>query len=356
MILTMKRIEDMLKLNKGEWSEPYCLLKVMSDKKLFLCEPNLSSAGISINVTGGRLSDNVTYRINDDAVSFSIKNNEKEYSFAYLQEIAANVLVELKKSQPRTFPIAAIEQLFSEIGNPSIKSKSSNKSDCLLSVYDDLINSEEDLNFSIKSFLAGSPTLINASKATNFTFKVETDNQQLKELKAKALIRNLNKNKSAITFTGMDSDVYFRNLMLIDTQMPLIISEVLKIYFGSKIKLISEIVKILEQTNPLNISDVSLYKNKISDFLFYSSTGMFPNKKWEGIQNIDGGCIIVKDDGELATFYIFRRSFLVKFREYLYSQCFLDTASTTKHGFGRLYRENDRTNLKLNLQVRIQKN
>jgi len=351
----MKRTKNMLKLNKGEWSEPYCLLKIMSDKKLFLCEPNLSSAGISISVTGGRLSDNITYRINDDAVSFSIKNNEKEYSFAHLQEITASVLVELKKAQPRTFPIAVIEQLFSEIGSPSIKSKSSNKSDCILSVYDDLINSEEDLNFSIKSFLAGSPTLINASKATNFTFNVDTDNQEFKELKAKALIRKLNESKSTITFTGMDSNVYSRNLMLIDTQMPLVISEVLKIYFGSKIKFISEIVKTLEQTNPLNIVDVSLYKNKVSDFLFYSSTGMFPNKKWEGIQDIDGGCIIVKDDGEVSTFYIFRKSFLVKFREYLYNQCFLDTASTTRHQFGRLYKENDKMNLKLNLQVRIMK-
>lgn len=345
----------MLKLNKGEWSEPYCLLKIMSDKKLFLCEPNLSSTGIAINVTGGKLSDDVTYRINANAVSFSIKNIEKEYSISYLQKIASNVLIELKKAQPRTFPISAIEQLFSEIGNPSIKSKSSNKSDCLLSVYDDLINSEEDLNFSIKSFLAGSPTLINASKATNFTFEVTTDNQQFIELKAKTLIRKLNETKSVIAFTGMDSDVYFRNLMLIDTQMPLIISEVLKIYFGSKIKLISEIVKILEQTNPLNIADVSLYKNKVSDFLFYSSTGMFPNKQWEGIQDIDGGCIIVKDDGEISTFYIFRKSFLVKFREYLYNQCFLDTASTTRHNFGRLYKEDDKMNLKLNLQVRIKK-
>lgn len=43
------------------------------------------------------------------------------------------------------------------------------------------------------------------------------------------------------------------------------------------------------------------------------------------------------------------------FREYLFNKCFLDTPSTTRHGFARLYEENGKVKLKLNLQVRIEK-
>ena len=142
----------------------------------------------------------------------------------------------LQSNQERTFPINKIETLFSEIGNPSIKSNSSNKIDCNLSVFDEITASDEQLGFSIKSLI-----------------------------------------------------------------------------------------------------------------------GMFPNKEWSGIQDVDGGCLIVKEDGEIATFYIFRKAFLEYFRAYLFDKCFLDTASTSRHKFGVLYEENNITKLKLNLQVRIAK-
>jgi hypothetical protein len=50
---------------------------------------------------------------------------------------------------------------------------------------------------------------------------------------------------------------------------------------------------------------------------------------------------------------LFRKAFLEYFRTYLFDQCFLDTASTSRHKFGVLYEENNIT--KLNLQVRIAK-
>ena len=216
------------------------------------------------------------------------------------------------------------------------------------------MQSNENLSFSIKSFLAGSPTLVNASKATNFTYSVNSFDKKFASLKAKTLVKALNKENVSIHYQSMDSDIYQKNLMLIDTQMPVIISEILKIYFGSKIKNVKDIVEILKKNNPLNLHDVSVYQSKVKDFLFDSATGMFPNKAWRGIQDVDGGCLIVKNDGDVSAFYIFRKEFLVNFREYLYQKCFIDTASTTRHVFGRLYQENGSSYLKLNLQIRIQ--
>lgn len=349
----MNKEQNMPKLNKGEWSEPYCLLKIITDQKLYLCNSDLTISGGYIDVTGGKLSDNVTYKICDDVIEFYIAQEQKDYAQSYIKKIVANALSELQKKQKRTFTIKEIENFYSNIGNPPIKSKSSSKSDCILSVFDDLTNSKEELNFTIKSFLSGSPSLINASKATNFNFKVSCDSQDYKNLKSKSLVRLLQKNNHAIEFDCMDNNTYEKNLMLVDTQMPLIISELLKIYYGSKTKLVSDIADLIKKNNPLKIQDVSIYENKLKDFLFYSSTGMVPNKEWEGVQDIDGGCLIVRNDGEVVTFYIFRKSFLIYFRNYLYNNCFLDTASTSRHDFGRLYQENNVSYLKLNLLVRI---
>ena len=346
----------MLQFNKGEWSEPYCLLKIMADKKLFLCNSGLLETGDHIHIVGGNIADGIDYKLCDDVINITFGNENKKYSTPYIKELLSSVLKEINKKQPRTFPIPDLEKFFFEIGSPSFKSKSTNKADCTISVFDDILQSNENLGFSIKSFLAGSPTLINASKATNFTYEVNSADKKFTALKTKTLLRHLKKDEIAVKYKGMDSNIYQKNLMLIDTQMPVIVSELLKIYFSSKIKNIADIVELLKKNNPLNLDNTSLYQNKVKDFLFFSATGMFPNTGWEGVQNVDGGCLIVKNNGEVSAFYIFRKKFLVAFREYLYLQCFLDTASTTRHVFGKLYQENNLSYLKLNLQIRIQDN
>ncbi|MCK5295502.1 MAG: HpaII family restriction endonuclease [Alphaproteobacteria bacterium] len=343
--------------NKGEWSESYCILRVISEKKLNLCNADLSLNGEVVNVLGGKISDGIDYVIDGNNIRFSTTNGDKEFSLKFIESLAENSFKAIKSATKRTFPIPEIENFFLEIGNKSIKAKSSNKIDVLFSVFDDTTSSQEKLGFSIKSFVAGSPTLINASKATNFTYNINLQNveNKYKELKAKRLVNELCNNEIDIVFDKMDGSVYKKNLMRIDLKMPEIISEVLKIYFSSRIKSIRDIILKLQDINPLKLDDVSLYEYKIADFLFYSAVGMFPNTEWEGIQDVDGGCLIVKDTGQIGTFYIFRKKFLKFFKEYLVNKCFLDTASTTRHGFARLYEENSIIKLKLNLQIRIEK-
>lgn len=344
-------------LNKGEWSEAYCILKVIADKKLHLCNSSLELTGDKIPVVGGRISNSISYKIADEQVMFTIGEIELEFSLNNISALTNETLNHLLMEQKRTFAIPTVEKFFKEIGTNSLKAKASDKIDAIFCVADDITNCEEELGFSVKSFLAGSPTLINASHATNFLYKVGLDkiDEPYKTLKAKELLRKLSADEVNVIFDDMDSIVYKKNLMTIDLKMPDIIAEMIKIYFSSKVKTIRDIVPIIQDNNPLNLADVSLYKNKIIDFLFYSSVGMFPNKNWDGIQYIDGGCLIVNTTGEVLCFYIFRKNFLKFFREYLFNKCFLDTASTTRHKFARLYDTNGEVKLKLNLQIRIAK-
>ena len=77
----------MLKFNKGEWSEPYCLLKTMADKKLFLCRSDLSETGEHINVIGGNIADGINYKLCDDVINVNFLNGNKEYSTFYIKEL-----------------------------------------------------------------------------------------------------------------------------------------------------------------------------------------------------------------------------------------------------------------------------
>jgi type II restriction enzyme len=77
---------------------------------------------------------------------------------------------------------------------------------------------------------------------------------------------------------------------------------------------------------------------------------MTPSKVWAGKFDATGGYIIVKDDGEILCYHIYNRN---QFEDYLIANTKLDTASTTRHEFGRVYQEEGKYFIKLNLQIRF---
>jgi hypothetical protein len=355
------------KLNKGEWSEVYCLVRTIADGQLNLIDGNLVARSDFIKVVGGKISfcdtkENYEYSVSDTMVEIftSSEGLIERIDKTAFKILCSNILDQILKTQDKTFTIDAVQKVFSKIGILKLKSDSLTKEDVIFKVSDKELPRQEYLGFSVKSFLAGNPTLINASGATNFIYKTNINKAnfaEYKELKAKDLLRKLAEDNQSVTFSKMDSAVYQKNLMLIDTNMPQIIAEILKLYYSGKLRMLTDIVNSLKSSNPLNISDVSIYEHKIKDILFNSALGMFPNKDWDGLKSVDGGCIIISSSGELGTFYIIRKLYLEFFREYLFKNCYLDTASTTRHKFGRLFFDEEAGEyfLKLNLQIRVER-
>ena len=64
---------------------------------------------------------------------------------------------------------------------------------------------------------------------------------------------------------------------------------------------------------------------------------MLPSKVWDGTADATGGYIIVREDGEVLCYHLFK----------------FETASTSRHEFGSIYKENGKYYVKLNLQVRF---
>jgi type II restriction enzyme len=79
---------------------------------------------------------------------------------------------------------------------------------------------------------------------------------------------------------------------------------------------------------------------------------MMPSKIWTGELDATGGYLIVKEDGEILCYHIYNRN---EFEDYLLNNTKLETASSNRHDFGKVYKEDSQQLFKLNLQIRFLK-
>ena len=85
-------------------------------------------------------------------------------------------------------------------------------------------------------------------------------------------------------------------------------------------------------------------------FLCECALGLLPSKVWTGIADATGGYIIVREDGEVLCYHLFNRN---EFENYLIENTRFETASTTRHNFGYIFKQNNKFYISLNLQIRF---
>ena len=89
---------------------------------------------------------------------------------------------------------------------------------------------------------------------------------------------------------------------------------------------------------------------KIKRLLIDILLGFFAVKKWDG-DYLANGTIVMKKLGDCVGFHIIDMKSL---KDYLFENIKLDTPSTTRHRFGKIYKEKDgKLYFKLNLQLRF---
>jgi len=357
----------MLTGNKGEWSEVYTLLKVLSDKVLFAGNENLEKIENLIFPVIKILRDesNGTFEFGYDNDIVVIKNDEEQFRIPInkFTEQANILLAELKKTTTATFSIPVIEEFINSFKCQSLKASSSVKSDIRIVIHDHRTGTNTELGFSIKSQLGGSSTLLNAAKTTNFVYKVanlkNTDIQVINQIdgrsKIKDRIEKIKEKSGTLEFINTENQIFENNLTLIDSSLPKIIAELLKQFFTSKLSKTVDLVTEISTRNPLNYKTGNshpYYSYKIKRFLTDIALGMMPSKVWTGEYDVTGGYLIVKDDGEILCYHIYNKN---KFEDYLLHNTKFDTASSKRHGFGKIYEENGELKFKLNLQIRFLK-
>lgn len=353
--------------NKGEWSEVYTLLKIISDKQLFAGDSNLNKIEALIFPIIKVLRDesNGTFEFSFDNDIVIVKNGEKEIRISILefQKQAYFLLTKLKEKTNSTFSIPEIESFINSFESHSLKAKSSVKSDIRIVIHDQRTGTNPELGFSIKSQLGGASTLLNAGKTTNFIFKINkisfTQNQILdinsidSRSKIKDRIEKIIDFGGCFEFFKTESPIFENNLILIDSALPKIIAESLKLFFTSSYSTMVELTNQIAIKNPLDFNlemNHPFYSYKIKRFLTDIALGLMPSKVWTGKFEATGGYLIVKDNGEVLCYHIYNRN---EFEDYLYTNTKLETASSTRHEFGKVYEENGQLFFKLNLQIRF---
>lgn len=353
--------------NKGEWSEIYTLLKVIADKKLFAGDSDLKKIETLIFPIVKILRDETegSFEFSYDRELVIVKNDKKEFRISIIefQKQAHFLLTKLKEKTNATFSIPEIETFINSFNSKSIKAKSTVKSDIRIVIHDQRTGTNPELGFSIKSQLGGASTLLNAGKTTNFIYKVnkvDLTTKQTAEINAidtrskiKDRIEKVKELKGKLQFDKPESSVFENNLVLIDSALPKIISEILLLFFTSNHSKTSDLVSEISKVNPLGYNlenNHPFYSYKIKRFLTDIALGMMPSKVWTGELDATGGYLVVKDDGEILCYHIYNRN---EFEDYLFANTKLETASSTRHEFGTVYEQDGQLYFKLNLQIRF---
>jgi type II restriction enzyme len=166
-------------------------------------------------------------------------------------------------------------------------------------------------------------------------------------------INSILQSKGQFDFVKTERQIFSNNLILIDSRLPEILSQIVYDFYSSKKSSVADLVKRTNLKNPLKF-DISnnhkFYEYKVKRFLTDIALGMMPSKVWTGQYDATGGYLIVKESGDILCYHIYNRN---EFENYLFNNTKLDTASSNRHDFGSIYEENGEFYFKLNLQIRF---
>lgn len=124
----------------------------------------------------------------------------------------------------------------------------------------------------------------------------------------------------SVEFIKVNSEIFNRNLMMIDTQFSKLMAYALIYYYWDGINDCDKVLDKTEQNNPMGFPTNGFYKFKFKKFLCSAALWMTPNTAWDGLDEANGGYIIATASGDVLTYHIYNRNF---FEEYLLKQtCF----------------------------------
>ncbi|MFY0629491.1 MAG: HpaII family restriction endonuclease [Flavobacteriaceae bacterium] len=358
--------------NKGEWSEIYTLFKLLGDKQLYLGNKDIEKLeGIVYPILRVLRTENngaFEYSIKDEIILISGTKEVLKIPVSEFKEKAKFLLEKIKTNKERTFSVPEIETFMQSINCLSLKASSTAKTDITIVVHDQRTNQQPTLGFSIKSQLGSPSTLLNAGKTTNFIFKItgNIDNTIIDVINSmvmkrgekesadlKGRVKSISDNNCGLNFFKSERQVFSNNLILIDSKLPEILSQIVyEFYTGDKSKIV-DLVKNITTKNPLKFditNEHKFYDYKIKRFLTDVALGMMPSKVWTGQYDATGGYLIIKENGDILCYHIYNRN---EFENYLFNNTKLDTASSSRHDFGKIYQENGELYFKLNLQIRF---
>ena len=354
--------------NKGEWSETYVLFKLLGEKKVFAGDGDLNKIENLfypiLKILREEQNARYEYSLEDNIVVVSEDGTELLRKSVSEFLTMANKLLGIIRRSKGAFVAPEIELFMSEIHCSKVKAKSTEKIDITIVIHDLRTGMTPTLGFSIKSQLGGDSTLFNAGKTTNFTYEITGHKFSYDEISAINSIETRQKFIDRVlgiqnlgggfVFSEMDDPICRNNFVMIDSCLPSIMAEILLEGNQGGSKEMKNLTEIIAERNPMGYDqkhNQKYYEHKVKNFLVASALGMVPHTPWNGKYDANGGYLVVKDNGDVLCYHFYDRNL---FEDYLYCNTRLESPSSTKYGFAKLYYgEDGKLYFKLNLQVRF---
>lgn len=370
-------------LNKGEWAEFYVMLKLLGEGKLYtadnMLKKKLDSYLDVLKIIRQEFETQVLEYIVDhdnavvtvkpqgfEAVLATIPMQEFEDNAITLFEglkrvkgmsvIAPDSVCEFAKviyvSKPKAPAVKALKKQFG------------GKNDIFIEVRDGQTAIVSVMGFSIKSKFGHNPTLFNAGSSSQYLFKLSgCDDAMMDEFNAISdgkggrgwsLCREyLFSHSIGAEFAQTQYPTYNENLFLVRESMSKIMAWCVydRLLGGNAEHGVKETVERMSAANPLGVGNPAVYYEKaIKDFLMAGFTGMTAGNKWDGKEQVNGGYIVVMDDGDVICYHSSDRE---AFRDYLYRNTYFEYVSADKYNWSRIIKIDGEYYLPLNVSVRF---
>ncbi len=356
--------ESLITGNKGEWSEIYTLFKLLGERELCAGNAELNKLDVIYPILSVlRGGGEPTFSIEDKYVAVVGSEGEELLrlrSSEFLRQAEA-LLDSISNGDGSAFSVPSAQSFMKKVGCKRLKALSSDKTDIKLVLHDFRTGMNPCLGFSIKSELGGDPTILNASQATNITYKLVGAKLRASTIKRINLLDKQDDRMQAIRDVGctleffeIENSTFKNNLLFVDGLLPELVALCLaESYAISGSKTVKQIVARVAKGNPFSYGGANreaFYLHKFKRLLLDAALGMKPATEWNGFFEANGGYIVVRADGELVCFHFYNRN---EIEEYLVNSTCFERPSRERHGYGSLYQDrNGDTFIKLNLQLR----
>ncbi len=352
------------KYNKGEWSELYAFLFSLANGEVYGADENLNKdPNIKYDIISAFQSDNEYLRnISTSNIDFVIGGVTYTVPFKDFKIEASKLFKGIKNGNGRTFEIPAIEPFIKHLKIRSLKAGNRLKGDLVIKVHDAMTSTDPMLSFSVKSYIGGRATLLNASGGTNITYSVlspttpltnsdiTTINNINGSSKIKDRIAEIYQKGAKLKFESFSSNTFTKNLQMIDYRMPKLLAHLFEESYFVRGKKIPDVVDSFMRKHTDEDKEIIVYK--VKQLLIACALGMVPQTPWHGLDEATGGYIVVKDDADVLCYHIYDRNNLSK---YLYTHTAFDTPSSSRHNIGEIIVDPLTGDYKfvLNLQIRF---
>lgn len=350
--------------NSGEWSEVFVLLMLLAYGKVPLADSDLNLlASQYLDVVEVRRSDksgNLSFTIAEDGESIILNSAEIVTTRTEVKSILPLILDAISGGG-KEIVIPAAEVLLARMRTYMLAAPSSDKTDLVVVVRDHRNGSINPVSFSIKSQIGTPASLLNASGATSFRYQVKGSAASVQNLgnlgrDPLQIIKRSNDLGVSICCGNPLSEQFRENLLLIDSLMPEIASEMLFGHFSGQASKMVDVVAYLAKKNPAKVRTNSIdlfYLQKVRSLLSDLALGMTAGKPWDGNYTSNSGYLIVTKQGKLASIMFSDQN---TFRDYLLKNTRFERGSRERHKYGSIeYSADGSPFLDLNLQIRFSK-